>query len=70
MFHRTRYARHRLIDAIKARHEAGESIFRLAKDYNQPRGAILAAIHSTPDDNRMTQKEIRESDAEYKRVLG
>lgn len=61
MFHRTRYARHRLIDAIKGRHQAGESIRSLVDDYGLSRAAILAAINSTPDDNRMTRKEMQES---------
>lgn len=64
MFHRTRYARHRLIDAIKVRHKAGDSIAKLAADYELSR----PAIQSTPDDNRMTLKEIEESDAEYMRL--
>jgi uncharacterized protein (DUF433 family) len=67
MFHRTRYARHRLIDAIRDRHAAGESILHLAADYRESREAIRAAVNSKPDDNRMTAKEIRESDAMWRR---
>lgn len=69
MFHRTRYARHRLIDVIRDRHnKAGESVASLVKDYDLRRAAILAAINSTPDDNRMTLREIRESDAAYRKA--
>jgi uncharacterized protein (DUF433 family) len=60
MFHPTRYARHRIIDAIRDRHRAGESMAALAKDYEVSRAAIKAAINSKPDDSRMTWKEIRE----------
>lgn len=67
MFHRTRYARHRLIDAIRARHEAGESVAHLAVDYRYSRAAIGAAVNSIPDDNRMTFSEKRESDAMWRR---
>lgn len=65
MFHRTLYARHRLVDAIRGRHRAGESVAFLARDYKQSRAAIIAAVNSTPDDNRMTPKEIRENDEDY-----
>lgn len=58
MFHPTRYARHRLIDAIKNRYRAGETVAALAKDFRLKRAAILAAINSVPDDNRMTAKEM------------
>ena len=68
MFHSTRYARHRLIDAIKGRYAAGESVRSLAADYERSRKAILAAIASTPDDNRMTPKEIREGKAEWQKL--
>ena len=73
MFHPTRYARHRLIDAIRARHNAGESIAHLAKDYNRPRSAIRVAVESTSDDNRMTRKEVREGKAmwrKFNRIMG
>ena len=58
--HPTRYARHRLIDSIRGRHRAGESVAVLARDFILSRAAIRAAINSTPDDNRMAPKEIRE----------
>jgi hypothetical protein len=58
MFHHTRYARHRLIDAIKCRYRAGESVAFLARDIWLSRTAIKAAINSSPDDNRMTPREI------------
>lgn len=58
MFHPSRYARHRLVDAIKARHGAGETVAGLARDYRMKRAAILAALNSSPDDNRMTAREI------------
>jgi hypothetical protein len=59
MFHSTRYARHRLIDALRNQHPE-RSIAALARDYQLPRAAIRAAVNSTHDDNRMTPKEIRE----------
>lgn len=68
MFHSTRYARHRLIDAIRGRHKAGDSIAFLAYDYELPRAAIKAAINSTPDDNRMTPKEIREGKEAWRKL--
>lgn len=58
MFHPTRYARHRLVDAIKTRHKAGESVAALAKDFGLKRAAVLAAVNSAPADNRMTAKEM------------
>lgn len=58
--HPTRYARHRLIDAIRSRRRAGESIADLADDFALPISAIRAAIRSTPNDKGMTAKEIRE----------
>lgn len=68
MFHSTRYARHRLIDGIRARHKfGGESVAFLARDIGYSRAAIRAAINSTPDDNRMTPKEIREGKEMWKR---
>ena len=65
VFHPTRYARHRLIDAIRDRHRGGESVASIAKDYGRPRAAIRAAINSTPADNRMTPKEIWEGKARW-----
>lgn len=67
MFLSTRYARHRVIDVIRARYQAGESIAALAKDYRRPRAAIKAAAESTHDDNRMTPKEVREGKEMWKR---
>jgi hypothetical protein len=67
MFHSTRYARHRLIDGIRARHRyGGESVSFLAHDLGRSRAAIKAAINSTPDDNRMTRKEIAEGNQMWK----
>ncbi len=60
MCHLTRYARHRLIDSIKGRRKAGETIASLMRDFDLSRAAIVAALSSTPDDSRMTQQEIRE----------
>jgi uncharacterized protein (DUF433 family) len=57
--HPTRYARHRLIDAIKGRHRAGDSMRSLAADYDLSVAAIRAAVNSSPDDNRMTKKEMK-----------
>lgn len=51
------------------RHRAGESVSEIMRDYSLPRAAVLAAINSTPDDNRMTPKEIRESDEYTRQVL-
>jgi len=62
MFHRTLYARHRVIDAIKDSREGGDTVTQLALDFQVSRAAILAALESRPDDNRMTAKEIRESE--------
>jgi hypothetical protein len=68
MFHSTRYARHRLIDGIRARYKyGGESIAFLARDIGYSRAAIKAAINSSPDDNRMTPKEIRAGRAMWER---
>lgn len=61
MGHSTRYARHRLIDALRNQHHRhGYSLRYLAKDYQLSVAAIRAAVNSTPDDNRMTRKEIAE----------
>ena len=68
MFHPTRYARHRLIDVIRAAHEVrGESFAKIRREMfpHLSLAAIKAAALSTPDDNRMTAKEIREGRAEW-----
>lgn len=70
MLHPTRYSRHRLTDAIRGRYKAGDSVKSLMADYQLSRAAILAAINSTPDDNRMTKKEVREGRAEWERTFG
>lgn len=63
--HPTRYARHRLIDNIRGRHRAGDSIDFIAKDCGLSREAVKAAVYSTPGDNKMTPKEIREGKAKW-----
>lgn len=67
MFHSTRYARHRLIDSIRSRHRGGDSIAFISQDMDLSRAAVKAAIDSTPDDNRMTPKEIREGKEMWER---
>lgn len=68
MFHSTRYARHRLIDALRNQYlYHGVSIAALAREYRRSRAAIKAAVNSTPDDNRMTPKEIREGKEMWQR---
>ncbi len=37
--------RHRLLDAIRDRHAAGDSVEDLARDYGRPAKAIRAALH-------------------------
>lgn len=71
MFHPTRYARHRLIDAMRDRHRAGESIAAIRDDYGRRYSiaAVRAAVNASPDDNRMTPKEIREGRAEWEAVF-
>lgn len=61
VFHPTRYARHRLIDTIRSRYRAGDTVEELARDYGLSREAVKAAIRSKSDDSRMTKKEIKES---------
>jgi predicted transcriptional regulator len=58
MFHPTRYARHRLIDAIRDRAE--ESVAAIAKDMGVSPAAVRAALNSKSSDNKMTAREIRE----------
>ena len=70
MFHPTRYARHRLIDSLRGRHAAGDSIAELMRDCGLSRAAVLAAINSKPDDNRMTPKELREGRTKWDDVFG
>ena len=67
--HTTRYARHRVIDAIKSGRRAGDSVNALAEDYGLSRRAILAALDSSPDDNRMTKKEILEHKAVWASLI-
>jgi len=42
-------ARHRVIDAIAERFQAGESVTVLADDYELPEEAILAVMRTLPD---------------------
>ena len=58
MFHPTRYARHRLINAIRDRAE--ESVAAIAKDMGVSPAAVRAALNSKSSDNKMTAREIRE----------
>lgn len=68
VFHPTRYARHRIIDAIKSQHRLGVTFAELSDDYNMPVEAIVAAVDSSPDDNRMTPTEMK--DSKYRRKHG
>jgi hypothetical protein len=61
MFHPTRYARHRLTGVIRSRRRAGESIAFLARDLGLCKAAIMVALKSTPDDDRMTKREMRQA---------
>lgn len=70
MFHPTRYSRHRLIDMIRLMYKAGHSFAYIRKEYpHLSLAAIKAAAHSSPDDNRMTRKEIREGKEAWEKAF-
>jgi len=47
MFHRTLYARHRVIDAIRARHRVGESAAFLARDFGKEVRAVRVLVRAS-----------------------